>query len=398
MNPKQGLLHRLTQLSCVVSHTPKSVGIAAITLAVLAVGSGLTLMPGLNSANTPVTLVAYGAGGGSITVHAERQILEPATGHTQLMSGVHIAMDNTVINGSNADIIVTDGKAHNVNVSGGAQVVKNEGGTQRTINAQNIQYGVDNNSMTATGDVTTNISGGSEGSVTIKSDSQTLDQVNNVMRAIGHVRVDKEDLTATSPEAMILMGASGQAEKVVFLGGAALKSAEKKMTAQKITIVLSTGDIFAENKTKSVITNKDAKGKPTEMTVESHLQELDKATGMLIANGQAKLHFEDTLAKGPKAVFYMKNNQLDHITLSGGRCEVQDVDRVVKGDSVLITMNPKQFSAKGNVQTFIKPKPQSSSPKSATPAKGAAAKGPAKPAMSKAASDELMIEEAAQKK
>ena len=395
MNPKQGLLNRLIPGFPKVS---KPISIGATTLALLTIGSGVTLMPGLGSSYAPVTWVAYGASGGSITVHAERQILEPATGHTQLISGVHIAMDNTVINGSNADITVTDGKAHNVNVSGGAQVVKSEGGTQRTINAQNIQYGVDNNSMTASGNVTTNISGGSEGSVTIKSDSQTLDSANNVMRAMGHVRVDKEDLTATSPEAMILMGASGQAEKVVFLGGAALKSAEKKMTAQKITIVLSTGDIYAENKTKSIIVNKDAKGKPTEMTVESHLQELDKATGMLIANGQTKLHFEDTLAKGPKAVFYMKNNQLDHITLSGGRCEVQDVDRVVKGDSVLITMNPKQFSAKGNVQTFIKPKPQSSASAKPVSGKGTAAKGPAKPALSKAASDELMIEEAAQKK
>jgi lipopolysaccharide export system protein LptA len=177
------------------------------------------------------------------------------------------------------------------------------------------------------------------------------------MKAIGNVVVKKDDMMATSPEAVIILGSSGTAEKVVFLNGARIKQGEQEMTAQTIQIKLSTGDIYAENNTKSTISGKDSQGKPAIINIQAHLQELNKNTGTLIANGNTVIRYGDYVASGPKATVYRLNNQLDKIVMPG-RAQIEDPDRKVAGDTVIIKVNPRQFNAQGNVTTFIKAKKQ----------------------------------------
>lgn len=127
------------------------------------------------------------------------------------------------------------------------------------------------------------------------------------------------------------------------------------MKADTITIKIVSGDIYAEKNTESTVMGKDSQGQPTKIKVTSLLQEIDKATGTLIANGDVVIHYDNYIAKGPKAVFYRTNNKLDRIVLSG-RAQMDDADRIVYGDQVIILTDPKQFHAVGNVTTFIKQK------------------------------------------
>lgn len=275
---------------------------------------------------------------------------------------------------------------------------------KQTVQADTLDMGSDSEAFKAVGNVKTQISGDTQaGKVSIQSASQVFDQASHTMRASGNVVITKEDMTASSPEAIIFLNAGGSAEKAVFLKGATLKQGEQEMRAQTITINISTGDIYAEQNAVSTVMGKDDQGNETQIKVNSHLQEFDKKSGTLLANGNAQIQYDDYLASGPKATFYRVNNQLDHIVLTG-RAQIEDNERKVTGDTVTITVNPRQFNAKGNVTSFIKTQPKAASgvdnSKTTKGAKAAvgkagATKSAAKTSVNKAPSaldQELMIE------
>ena len=192
--------------------------------------------------------------------------------------------------------------------------------------------------------------------ITIKSDKQIYAQDQNLMRAIGHAVIQQGQMTASSPEAIIMMGANGQASKVIFIKGAHLDQGDKTMDAERIIINTADGSIFAENNVTSNIKTIGDDGKPTIVQVKSQRQDYDDKAGKLYANGNVVLKYEDYNAKGPKAVFHTKNNAVEKIVISGGRSMVEDNDRKVTGDSVVITTNPKRFDVDGNVNTQFKSK------------------------------------------
>jgi lipopolysaccharide export system protein LptA len=301
---------------------------------------------------------AWGGGDG-IKVAADQQVFEPFKGHTEFIGNVKIAMDGTEVTGGRADIQMDDsGKPNTAVFSNRSTLVRKNNGMKQTVQADNLKMQMQSGSLNAQGKVRTEMSGDKNlGAVTIQSETQIFDQEHNVMKAMGNVMVKKDDMTATSPQAMIILGQSGTAEKVIFLNGAKLIQGEQEMSAETITIKLSTGDIYAEKNTKSKISGKDSQGKPAIINIQSHLQELDKTSGTLIANGNTIIRYAEYVATGPKATVYRANNQLDKIVMPG-RAQIEDPDRKVTGDTVTIKVNPRQFNAQGNVTTFIKAKKQ----------------------------------------
>ncbi len=304
-----------------------------------------------------------------IQVSSTEQLYEPLDGRTSFQGNVKVALEGTEITGQQANIQMDkDGKATSAVFNQRSRMVKKNGNQQTVIQADNMNMGLQDGSLQAQGKVVTQMAGDPKsGDVFIQSDTQIFDQDKHLMRAIGHVVVKRQDLSVTSPEAIVFMAESGGVEKVLFIKGANLSQGEQQMSAESITIKLDSGDIFAEKDTKSIVDGKDSQGKPTKVRVQSYLQEWDKDTGTLFANGNAIVHYDDYLAKGPKAVFYRINNDLDHIVLTG-RAQIEDDERKVTGDKVTITVNPRQFNAEGNVTTFIKANKQNQAASTSQPA------------------------------
>ena len=192
------------------------------------------------------------------------------------------------------------------------------------------------------------------GEVTIKSDKQIFSQNQNLVRAVGNVVIQKDDSLASSPEAFIMLGDGGAASKVIFTKGATLIQGDKKMQAEKIVINNQDGTVYAENGVVTTIKTIGEGGKPTTVQVKSNTQQFANKDGKLFANGNVKINYEDFKASGPKAVFQSQNNALEKIIMNGGRSQVEDNQRKVTGDLVVITTNPKRFDADGNVNTQIK--------------------------------------------
>ena len=195
------------------------------------------------------------------------------------------------------------------------------------------------------------------GDIQIKSDKQIFAQNDNIMKAYGNVTIQDDKMNASSPEAYVMLKDDGSANKVIFVKGASLQQQDRELKAERIVINNADGTIYAENNVTSIIHTKNAEGKPTLVSVKSNNQQIDGDTGQLVANGKVKIDYEDLKVQGPKAVFYNKDSQLEKIVMNG-RSQVEDNDRKVIGDTVVITTNPKHFDADGNVNTQIKSKNQ----------------------------------------
>ncbi|MCA9808040.1 MAG: hypothetical protein KC476_08800 [Cyanobacteria bacterium HKST-UBA06] len=310
----------------------------------------------------------------NVYIAAGHQHLEPLNGMTTLDGGVVIKTDTATMSAGSAQMVLSGSAPQSLVMNGGASMTRLENNVEQTIHANQVAVDFATNDVNAQGSVSTQMAdkGKPADNVTIQSDDQVFDQTNHVMRAIGHVKVTKGDMVATSPEAVITMGDDGQAKKALFKNGAKLVSSDQILTAELITIDLATGDIYAEKNTRSQIKSKPDDAKQTgkkpqpapaakagdtkdDVEVTADFQELNQDTGTLIANGNAVVNYGDFIAKGPKATFYSENNTLDHITLTN-RAEIVDNDRRVIGDTVIITIDPRQFTAKGNVQSFMQTK------------------------------------------
>lgn len=296
---------------------------------------------------------------GGVKIRSNTQRFDLLGGSSHFEGNLLVAMEGTQVTGSQADIKMgEDGKPDKAIFTNRPTMVRKSENMKQTIQADTLNMGLNSGALEAQGKVMTKIDGDeSLGKIVIHSDTQTFDQDKNLMKAVGHVFVQKDGLTVTSPEAIVFLSDAGSAEKAIFMKGARLTQGKQEMKAETITIRIDTGDIFAEKNTESFMESEDSQGKLTKVVVRSHLQELDRETGTLFANGNAVVHYEDYVAKGPKAVFYRNNDKFDKVVLTG-RAQIEDNDRKVMGDTVTMTMNPKQFNAQGNVNTFIKAKKQ----------------------------------------
>ena len=321
---------------------------------------------------------------GSIQIAAHEQLYRPTDGVTSFEGNVLITMNQTQIQSDHADFHMDNkGEADQAVFNTRTVMVRKNPDMQQTIQADKVSMGLKNDSVDAQGKVVTQMTGSNatkdtkKSDVFIQSDHQVFDQEKHVMSAVGNVLVKKDDMTATSPEALVFTNPSGTADKVVFLKGAHITQGEEDVSAETVTVKIDSGDFYAEKNVKSVVTSKDSAGKPTTIKVTSNFLELDNKTGTLITNGNTVVDFEDYVARGPKAVVYKENNALDRIYLTG-RAQIEDAERKVTGNTVTIKINPKEFNAEGDVNTFIKTQRQTNT--TPTPAtNGKEKSGPKKP-------------------
>ncbi|MGE0199861.1 MAG: LptA/OstA family protein [Candidatus Melainabacteria bacterium] len=225
----------------------------------------------------------------------------------------------------------------------------------------------------AEGSVNSNITTVAADPFTIRADVQQFDHINKLMSARGGVHVDYQGGTATSSSAVMRIGPSGRAERVVFTGGAELNKESSHIAGEKITVMMDSGNLLAESNVKTTVDLKGQKsGGPPKVLIYSDYQQYDKASDKMLASGHVKILYGNYTATGPKATFDLTGGNLDKIFLTG-RPTIIDGARKITADKITITTNPKNFDAVGNVKTTF----TQSDPAAKPAAKPAAA--PARP-------------------
>jgi lipopolysaccharide export system protein LptA len=170
------------------------------------------------------------------------------------------------------------------------------------------------------------------------------------------------------------MKENGKAERVIFSGNAQIKQENSIINGDRITIMVESGNLMAENHVTTNVTLKDkpeavasakpgvpVSSQPRKVIITSDYQQYEKSSDTMIASGNVKIIYDDYVAVGPKATFKLKGNDLDRIFLTG-RPTITETGRVITADKITITTNPKNFDAVGNVKVNFKTADRSAQP------------------------------------
>lgn len=322
--------------------------VLAALLPVISSGVCLAKPTAGTAASTAVT-------GNWVHITADQQDYDPDTGRYNLTGDVVVTYRDYKITSSEADMILdASGDPRLANfyhrpvankilaAAAGKPVRKDEviGDTLTLYLAQDV-FG-------AEGNVHSRITTVAENPFIIRSDTQQFDNRNNLVTATGNVQVQYEGTDATSDKAYLRIREGGQAEKAVFIGGATLKKENSKINGGKITVMVESGNLHAEDGVETRV--KD--GTDT-IIIRSDYQHYDKSSDKMLASGHVKVTYGNYIATGPKATFKLNKGELDNILMTGRPTIVED-DRTIIADKIVITTNPKNFDATGNVKIQFK--------------------------------------------
>ena len=287
-----------------------------------------------------------------INIQADQQIFDAATSRTTFKGKVNVRYKDMRINGSQAVVDMSPtGEPQVANFLNRPKAKKiTPGGKEDVLDADIIRIYLTSNAMRAEGNVISYVTSVAADPFTIRSDVQQYDSNTKNVAASGGVVVNYQKTVANSPHALLTTGPDGKADKITFLGGARLRNADGDVNAEKITLTVANNNMVAE---KNVVTNslvKSEDGSPSKVRILSDFQQYDKASGTMLASGNAIIYYQNYVARGPKATFKLKNSQVDKITFTG-RASITEDARTVTADTIVITMKPKRFDAYGNVKT-----------------------------------------------
>jgi lipopolysaccharide export system protein LptA len=254
-----------------------------------------------------------------------------------------------------------------------------------TLEADTIKIYMQENAISAEGHTYTYVTTVASDPFAIRADVQQFDNNTKNVVAKGSVQVNYQKTIATSPKALLQVGSNGKAERVVFSGGTKIVQENSTIESEKVTIMVGSGNMIAEQNVKTVVDvknqgvtnqgvpNQNLKdpntSKSTKVHIISDYQQYDKASEKVLASGNVKIIYENYIATGPKATFTLKDGSVDQIILTGRSTIIED-ERKITADRIIITTNPKHFDAVGNVKTQFKTKGEDQPSAPAKPVSG----------------------------
>ena len=242
-----------------------------------------------------------------------------------------------------------DGKPAFATFVNGAHAVKNDGITLSDVKSNIMKVALIKNNVYAQGDVITNIIKNKALVATIKSNEQDFDSTTNIVSATGNVDIVYKDIKTKSSSAKILIDKpSGQLKQVNLIGDAHVVQDKSIIDAAVCIFNAATNEMVAQGKAHSQSTTDD--GLP--VNIWSDYQHYDKTSSTLITSGKVKLVYKDYVCTGPKATFLPeKGGTKPNKIIFLGRSKIVEGARTVEGNRIVITLNPKNFVATGNVKT-----------------------------------------------
>lgn len=219
------------------------------------------------------------------------------------------------------------------------------------VKADIIKVSLINKVITAQGNAQTNVLQDKKPLIIITSDEQEYNTNTNLMKAIGSVVVNYEDMTATSDSAYALMDKKGEVQNIKLISRATIKQDKSVIKGDNIQYSKLRQDIIASGNTLSDVTFENG----DRVIVSARSQQYDKKGNALIAVGNVNVKYADYIADGPKAIMYIdpNTNKPQKIVFAGRSKITEKGVNSVEADKITMTMQPKTFEAVGNVKTNI---------------------------------------------
>ena len=230
----------------------------------------------------------------------------------------------------------------------GAYALKESGYSRSEVKANIINLSLLKNRIRAEGNAESSVFENKVPLVHIKAGSQSFDIKNNIIVAEENVSIKYKEILTDSDKARITINDKGNLDKVELLGNVKVDQQKTIIKANEIHYNPTTEEMVAPGNTSSESILEDG----TYVIIYADFQQYDKATQILITSGNVKIKYKDYIATGPKANFIPDGgSSTPNKIVFLGRSRIQEGQRYVEGDRLALTVNPKNFTAEGNVKT-----------------------------------------------
>lgn len=226
-----------------------------------------------------------------------------------------------------------------------------KGNKKHEVKADIIKVSLINKIIKAQGNAQTNVLEDKKPTIIITSDEQEYDTNTNLMKAIGSVVINYEDMVATADSAYALMDKKGDCHNIKLQSRATIKQDKSIIKGDSIQYSKLKQDVVVTGNTLSDVTFDNG----DRVIINARSQQYDKKNSLIMAVGDVHVKYADYVADGPKAIMHInsKTNKPEKIIFQGRSKIVEKGVNSVTADRITMTVNPKKFEAVGNVKTNI---------------------------------------------
>ena len=269
----------------------------------------------------------------------------------KLDGGVKVKLDNLTVESDRADVSVRrNNKLDTATFYDKPYAYEISANKKREVKANILQVSLINKVVRAEGETQSVITEGNTPIIVINADAQEYDTKSSVMVATGSVTMKYKDIDTYSDKAVIIADEKGGVKKIDLIGNARVKQEQNESEGHHFVYNALTDEMSVTGNTKTIAISDDGK----KLTIHSDYQQYAKKQNSYIGSGHVKIWYDDYFAQGPKVTVFpdKTTNKLNEIYFVG-RSKIIQQDKDIIADKIKMTMEPKDFTAEGNVRTII---------------------------------------------
>lgn len=283
-----------------------------------------------------------------LTVESDNQHFIDVQNKVELSGDVRVKYDDVNVKSPRATVNLKDGKVKDVKFFEDVYSYQETKEKTNEIKSRILEMSLLDKVITADGKTQSTVLQGKIPTITVTADTQAYDNKTNIITASGGVVVRYKDIDAFADNARVDLDKQNNVKRIELNGNGRITQKDSTVTAHRFVyyadkkVATADGNVFT-----------DLKDEKDSIKVWSDYQQINQKTNVMSASGHAKIIYKDFTATGPRAVVFPDNKgKLNRVVFSG-RSKITQETRSVEADKIVLTLNPKDFNAEGNVKTFI---------------------------------------------
>ena len=286
-----------------------------------------------------------------LEIESKTQTFSDSEHKIKLDGGVKVKLDNLTVESDNADISIRrNNKLDTATFYNKPFAVEINGNKKREVKSNILKISLINKVVRAEGETQSVLTEGNTPIIIINADAQEYDTKSSVMVATGGVTMKYKDIETYSDKAVIIADEKGGLKKLDLIGNARVKQEQNESEGHHFVYNPITEEMSVEGNTKTIAISDDGK----KLTIHSDYQQYSKKQNTYVGSGHVKIWYDDYYAQGPKvSVFPDKKTNKPNEVYFVGRSKIIQQEKDIIADKIKMTMNPKDFTAEGNVKTII---------------------------------------------
>jgi len=296
-------------------------------------------------------IIGLGVLASDLEIESKTQVFSDTERKIKLDGDVKVKLDGLTVQSESADITIRrNNKLDIATFHNKPFAVEINGNKKREVKSNILQVSLINKVVRAEGQTQSLLPEGNTPIIIINADVQEYDTNSGIMVATGAVTMKYKDIDSYSDKAVIIADEKGGVKKIDLIGNARVKQENNESEGHHFVYNAITEDMSVEGNTKTIAISDEGK----KLTIHSDYQQYHKKQNSYIGSGHVKIWYEDYYAQGPKVSVFpdAKTNKLNEVYFIG-RSKIIQQEKDIIADKIKMTMNPKDFTAEGNVKTII---------------------------------------------